>query len=83
MHFDIDNIDEVWEDLKGKSKVHYAIKDTEWRKRQFAIYDTNGYMLEFGQDLNWNTKPCPLFFAIFKPSGGAWRQFQHQLTAKK
>jgi len=51
MYFDIDNIDEVWEDIKGKSKVHYAIEDKEWQKRQFAIYDNNGYILEFGQDI--------------------------------
>jgi len=51
IYFDIENIDEVWEEIKGKSNIHYAIEDTEWQKRQFAIYDNNGYMLEFGQDI--------------------------------
>lgn len=51
-YFNVDNVDELWEDLKTKAKVCYEIETFEWEMREFAIYDNNGYMLQFGQPVD-------------------------------
>ena len=47
-----DQVDELWEDIKEKVKVLYPIDDFEYGMREFAIYDNNGYMLQFGKSMN-------------------------------
>jgi uncharacterized glyoxalase superfamily protein PhnB len=49
-YFNTDNVDKLWEDLKDKAKVCYEIENFDWQMREFAIYDNNGYLLQFGQD---------------------------------
>ncbi|MGC4099941.1 VOC family protein [Ferruginibacter sp.] len=44
-------VDELWQSLKDKVSVVYAIDNFEWQMREFAIYDNNGYMLQFGQQI--------------------------------
>ncbi|WP_080779663.1 VOC family protein [Chryseobacterium phocaeense] len=51
-YFNVDNVDDLWEDLKTKAKVCYEIETFEWEMREFAIYDNNGYMLQFGQPVD-------------------------------
>lgn len=51
-YFNVDNVDELWEDLKTKAKICYEIETFEWEMREFAIYDNNGYMLQFGQPVD-------------------------------
>ena len=51
-YFNTDNVDKLWEDLKDKAKVCYEIENFDWEMREFAIYDNNGYMLQFGQNVN-------------------------------
>ena len=50
-YFNTDNVNNLWEHLKNKAKVCYAIDNFEWEMREFAIYDNNGYMLQFGEIL--------------------------------
>ncbi|WP_407481681.1 VOC family protein [Elizabethkingia meningoseptica] len=50
-YFNIQNVDVFWEALKDKAEVCYAIEDFPWQMREFAIYDNNGYILQFGQDI--------------------------------
>lgn len=50
-YFNIHNVDVFWEALKDKTEVCYAIEDFPWQMREFAIYDNNGYILQFGQDI--------------------------------
>ncbi|HAY3564378.1 TPA: bleomycin resistance family protein [Elizabethkingia meningoseptica] len=50
-YFNIQNVDVFWEVLKDKAEVCYAIEDFPWQMREFAIYDNNGYILQFGQDM--------------------------------
>ncbi len=38
-------------DLKGKSKICYSIENFEYGMREFAIYDNNDYVLQFGQEI--------------------------------
>lgn len=46
-----DQVDQLWAELKDKVKIAYPLDDFEHGMREFAIYDNNGYMLQFGQDL--------------------------------
>lgn len=48
-YFNVENVDEVLEDLKGKANICYEIETFEWGMREFAIYDNNGYILQFAQ----------------------------------
>lgn len=50
-YFNTDNVDQLWESVKDKANVCYEPEDFEWEMREFAIYDNNGYLLQFGQDL--------------------------------
>ncbi|MCB0532903.1 MAG: VOC family protein [Lewinellaceae bacterium] len=51
-YFNTDNVDALWEKLKDNVKICYEIADFEWGMREFAIYDSNGYLLQFGQPMN-------------------------------
>jgi len=50
-YFNTDDVDGLWQELKDKAKVCYAIENFEWDMREFAIYDNNGYLLQFGQNI--------------------------------
>ena len=47
----VDDVDKLWYSLKDNVKVCFEIETFEWGMREFAIYDNNGYMLQFGQDM--------------------------------
>ena len=51
LYLNSDNVDAWWQLLKDKVKVCYPIEDFEYGMREFAIYDNNGYLLQFGQEL--------------------------------
>jgi catechol 2,3-dioxygenase-like lactoylglutathione lyase family enzyme len=46
------NVDELWHAFKDKCNICYPIDDFEYGMREFAIYDNNNYILQFGQPLN-------------------------------
>ncbi len=46
-----DEVDELWEQLRSTTKIAYEINNFEHGMREFAIYDINGYMLQFGREL--------------------------------
>ncbi len=50
-YFNTDAVDQLWEHLKDNAKICYEIEDFEWEMREFAIYDNNGYLLQFGQNI--------------------------------
>jgi uncharacterized glyoxalase superfamily protein PhnB len=41
----------LWENLKDQCEICYPIEDFEYGTGEFTIYDNNGYLLQFGQDL--------------------------------
>ena len=43
------DVDRDWEALRNRARVCYPIEDFEYGMREFAIYDNNGYLLQFGQ----------------------------------
>ena len=47
----LDNSDELWEVLKDKCKVCYEIETFDWKMREFGIFDNNGYLLQFGTEI--------------------------------
>jgi catechol 2,3-dioxygenase-like lactoylglutathione lyase family enzyme len=51
-YFTTDNVDELWVKLKTKARVCYELENFEWEMREFAIYDNNGYLLQFGQNIS-------------------------------
>jgi uncharacterized glyoxalase superfamily protein PhnB len=50
-YFRVEDVDEWWENLKGKTKVVYPIENFFYGMREFAIEDNNGYCLQFGQEI--------------------------------
>ncbi|HQZ96033.1 MAG TPA: VOC family protein [Pyrinomonadaceae bacterium] len=50
-YFTTDNVDAMWEKVKDKAKICYGIEEFEWGMREFAVYDNNGYILQFGQEI--------------------------------
>ena len=50
-YFVVDNVDELWNQVKDDCEVVYEIETFEWDMREFAIYDNNGYILQFGQKI--------------------------------
>ena len=50
-YFNVDNVDEIWNEVKNNVKVCYPIENFEYGMREFAVYDNNGYLLQFGQDI--------------------------------
>lgn len=49
-YFHTDDVEAMWAKLKDKASICYDIETFEWGMREFAIYDNNGYMLQFGQE---------------------------------
>lgn len=51
-YFTTDDVENLWINLKDKAKVCYDIETFPWGMREFAIYDNNGYLLQFGQEIS-------------------------------
>ena len=50
-YFGTDNADEMWEKVKDKARVCYGIENFDYGMREFAVYDNNGYILQFGHEI--------------------------------
>ncbi|MGB3228397.1 MAG: hypothetical protein WBB02_10545, partial [Saprospiraceae bacterium] len=50
-YFVIEDIDALWELLKEQTYIAYPIEDFDWNMREFGIFDNNGYLLQFGQEI--------------------------------
>ena len=51
LYFRVTDAGAVWERVHNEARVCYPIEDFEYGMREFGIYDNNGYLLQFGQDL--------------------------------
>ena len=49
LYFKTTDVDGLWQRLKDKTRVCYPIENFEYGMREFAIFDNNGYLLQFGQ----------------------------------
>src|SRR6185503_21212407 len=50
-YFRTDNVDGLWQKLKDMTRVCYEIENFDYGMREFAVYDNNGYLLQFGQEI--------------------------------
>lgn len=50
-YINTDNADAVWEMLKDKVKVCYEPETFDWGMKEFGIYDNNGYLIQFGENI--------------------------------
>ena len=51
LYINTNEVAALWESLKDSCEICYPLEDFEYGMREFAIYDNNGYLLQFGQDL--------------------------------
>lgn len=51
-YFNTDDVDGMWKKLKDNARVCYPIENFEYGMREFAVYDNNGYLLQFGQEID-------------------------------
>lgn len=51
LYLNTGNVDSLWNELKDKCKVCYPIENFEYGMREFAVYDNNGYLIQFGQEI--------------------------------
>jgi len=52
LYLNTDDLDGLWDKVKDQASICYQPENFEWGMREFAIYDNNGYTLQFGQPLN-------------------------------
>ena len=45
------NVDALWEKVKERCLICYPIENFDYGMREFGIYDNNGYLLQFGQEI--------------------------------
>lgn len=53
-YINTDDVDNLWQELKDKARICYPVENFEYGMREFALYDNNGYRLQFGQDISLN-----------------------------
>jgi len=51
-YFTTDDVEAMWTKLKDKARICYDIETFPWGMREFAVYDNNGYLLQFGQEID-------------------------------
>jgi uncharacterized glyoxalase superfamily protein PhnB len=51
LYIQTDDVNAWWDKLKDVMMICYPIDDFEWKMREFAVYDNNGYILQFGQQI--------------------------------
>jgi len=51
LYFLTADVGALWQQVEGKARVCYALEDFDYGMREFAVYDNNGYLLQFGQPL--------------------------------
>ena len=49
LYFRITDVDSLWSRLKDQARVCYPLETFPYGMREFAIYDNNGYLLQFGE----------------------------------
>ena len=48
-YINVSDVDFIWNEVKDKTTVCYPIESFDYGMREFAVYDNNGYLLQFGQ----------------------------------
>ena len=63
---------ELWEQLQATATICYPLEDFAYGMREFAIYDNNGYILQFGEVIEEGTarQDTPAGDGTEPPTGG-------------
>ena len=51
-YINVSDVDSIWNAVKDKATVCYPIESFDYGMREFAVYDNNGYLLQFGQTVD-------------------------------
>jgi uncharacterized glyoxalase superfamily protein PhnB len=51
-YINVEDVDAIWNELKDRTNICYPLETFDYGMREFAIYDNNGYLLQFGQPVN-------------------------------
>lgn len=51
LYFRTPDVELLWESLKAGEGICYPLEDFPYGMREFAIYDNNGYLLQFGWEI--------------------------------
>ena len=51
LYFNVENADVVWQKVAPMCKACYPPDNFEYGMREFAVYDNNGYLLQFGHEI--------------------------------
>ncbi|MXV16193.1 VOC family protein [Hufsiella ginkgonis] len=51
IYFITEEVDAYWEAVKDQARICYPIETFFYGMREFAIYDNNGYLLQFGEEV--------------------------------
>ncbi len=46
-----DDVDAVWQAVRDRVEIVYPLENFDYGMREFAIRDNNGYLLQFGQEI--------------------------------
>jgi uncharacterized glyoxalase superfamily protein PhnB len=52
LYIHCDDVDAAWATVKDAARVCYPVEDFDYGMREFAIFDNNGYLLQFGQEID-------------------------------
>ena len=50
-YFTVDDVDALWNGIKGRCQAEWGPEDFSYGLREFAIKDPNGYLLSFGSPI--------------------------------
>ena len=51
LYVKMDDVESFWESVKDKVKVSYPLESFDYGMKEFGIYDNNGYLIQFGQEI--------------------------------
>jgi uncharacterized glyoxalase superfamily protein PhnB len=51
-YFNVDDVAALWAGVKDRVQIAYPMEEFHYGMREFAIYDNNGYMLQFGTTIH-------------------------------
>jgi uncharacterized glyoxalase superfamily protein PhnB len=52
LYIHCDDVDEAWARVRDIARVCYPVEDFDYGMREFAVFDNNGYLLQFGQEID-------------------------------
>ena len=50
LYMTVNDVESLWLAVKDKCNICYPLENFEYGMKEFAIYDNNGYLLQFGQE---------------------------------